>query len=158
MVIAGGTLPQGLIIEEVVSLVDIMPTLLALAKIQPPALDGIDLRPLLRKGGKLERRLVQAEQFRSDTHARSWAHQRPAEVDHLFARKQAVVSRSMKRIVAANGSDRGYDLRVDPGEEQPFPGSDTELSARVPEPEAGRTAPAPDPVQRKMLEVLGYLQ
>jgi arylsulfatase A-like enzyme len=158
MVIAGGTLPRGLVVEEVVSLVDIMPTLLALAEIQPPAVDGIDLRPLLRKGGRLERRVVQAEQFRSDTHARTWAHQRPAEVDHLFARKQAVVSRSAKRIVAADGSDRGYDLRVDPGEERPLPGSDTGLSAEVPEPLAGRNTPAPDPVQRKMLEVLGYLQ
>ena len=40
----------------------------------------------------------------------------------------------------------------------PFPGHETNLSAWVPEPEAGRTAPALDPVQSKMLEVLGYLQ
>jgi arylsulfatase A-like enzyme len=158
MVIAGGALPQGLVAEEVVSLVDIMPTLLDLAGIEGPAVDGIDLRPLLREDGDLGRQWVRAEQFSKDTLARGWAHQRPGEVDYLFARKQAVVSRSVKRIVAADGSDRGYDLRGDPGEERPFPGSDTGLSARVPEPEAGRTAPAPDPIQSKMLEVLGYLQ
>ena len=49
MVIAGGALPSGLVAEEVVSLVDIMPTLLALAGIESPAVDGIDLRPLLGK-------------------------------------------------------------------------------------------------------------
>jgi arylsulfatase A-like enzyme len=158
MVIAGGTLPRGLVAQDVVSLVDIMPTLLALAGIQGPAVDGIDLRPLLQEGGRLERRLVRAEQFSPDTLAHGWAHQRPVEVDYLFARKQAVVSRSLKRIVAADGSDVGYDLRADQGEERPFPGSETNLSAQVPEPEAGRTAPALDPVQSKMLEVLGYLQ
>jgi arylsulfatase A-like enzyme len=158
MVIAGRGVPSGLITEEVVSLVDIMPTLLALAGIQAPAVDGIDLRPLLREGGKLERRLVRAEQFSPDTLAHGWAHQRPDEVEYLHARKQAVVSRDLKRIIAADGSDSGYDLRADPGEERPFAGQETHLGARVPEPEAGRTAPALDPVQSKMLEVLGYLQ
>jgi arylsulfatase A-like enzyme len=156
LLIAGGALPSGFVAEEVVSLVDIMPTLLALAGIEAPAVDGVDLRPLLREGGKLERRLVRAEQFAKLDHG--WAHQRPAEVDYLFARKQAVVSRSLKRIVAADGSDSGYDLRLDPGEEQPFPGSKTNLSAQVPEPDMARTAPALDPIQSKMLEVLGYLQ
>lgn len=158
MVIAGGSLPRGLVAGEVVSLVDIMPTLLALARIEAPLLDGIDLEPLLQGGGKLERRLVRAEQFSPKELAHGWAHQRPSEVDYLFARKQAVVSLSGKRIVAADGSDRGYDLRGDPGEERPFPGSDTGLSARVPEPQANRPAPTLDPIQSKMLEVLGYLQ
>jgi arylsulfatase A-like enzyme len=158
MVIAGGTLPRGLVAEEVVSLVDIMPTLLALAGIEEPAVDGIDLGPLLREDGDLGRRWVRAEQFSKDTLARGWAHQRPTDVDYLFARKQAVVSRNLKRIIAADGSDAGFDLRADPGEERPFPGEETNLSARIPDPQAGRTTPALDPVQRKMLEVLGYLQ
>lgn len=157
MVIAGGALPGGLVAEEVVSLVDIMPTLLALAGIETPAVDGIDLRPLLREGGKLERELIRAEQF-TDTLAHGWAHHRPDEVEYLHARKQAVVSRGLKRIIAADGSDSGFDLRTDPGEERPFPGQETHLSARVPEPEVGRTPPTLDPVQSKMLEVLGYLQ
>ena len=40
MVIAGGALPRGLVVQEVVSLVDIMPTLLAMAAIRAPAVDG----------------------------------------------------------------------------------------------------------------------
>jgi len=157
MVIAGGGLSGGLVVREVVSLVDIMPTLLAMASIRAPAVDGIDLRPLLHEGGRLERRWVRAEQFSPETLAHGWAQRRPAEVGYLFARKQAVVDGKLKRIVAADGADAGYDLRLDPGEERPFPGSDTELPARVPEPEA-RTAPTLDPIQSKMLEVLGYLQ
>ena len=159
MVIAGGTFPRGLVAEEVVSLVDIMPTVLALAEIEAPAVDGIDLIPLLNDGGQPGGRQVRAEQFLSHkASAHTWTHQRPTEVVYLFARKQAVVSGSLKRIVAEDGSDRGYDLRADPGEERPFPGEKTNLRASIPNPEAGRTAPAPDPVQRKMLEVLGYLQ
>ncbi len=158
MVIAGGALPGGLVVEEVVSLVDMMPTLLSVAGIDVPAVDGIDLRPLLREGGMLERRLVRAEQFSKDTRKLGWAHHRPAKVDYLHARKQAVVSRNLKRIIAADGSDSGFDLRADPGEERPFLGQETNLRAWVPEPEAGRTPPALDPVQSKMLEVLGYLQ
>jgi arylsulfatase A-like enzyme len=158
MVIAGGDVPSGVVAGDVVSLVDVMPTLLALAGIRAPAVDGVDLRPLLHEGGRLERRRVRAEQFSPDTLAHGWAHQRPDEVEYLHARKQAVVSRDLKRIIASDGSDLGYDLRTDPGEERPFPGQETQLSARVPEPEEGRAPPALDPVQSKMLEVLGYLQ
>jgi hypothetical protein len=73
-------------------------------------------------------------------------------------RKQAVVSRGLKRILAADGSDSGYDLSADPGEERPFPGGETKLSAQVPEPDMVRKAPTLDPIQSRMLEVLGYLQ
>jgi arylsulfatase A-like enzyme len=158
MVMAGGDLPRRRVAQEMVSIVDIMPTLLALAGIDAPAVDGIDLRPVLREDGDLGRRRVRAEQFSKETMAHGWAHQRPADVDYLFARKQAVVTRSLKRIVAADGSDSGFDLRADPGEERPFPGPETNLDAWVPQPEADRAPPALDPVQSKMLEVLGYLQ
>ena len=85
-------------------------------------------------------------------------HHHPAEVDYLLARKRAVVGRDHKRIVAADGSDEGYDLIADPGEERPFPGGQTNLSARVPEPGTAETTVALDPLQRKLLEVLGYVQ
>ena len=158
MVMAGGTLPRGSVAQEVVSLVDIMPTLLAMAGIRAPAVDGIDLLPLFSEGTHPAGRQVWAEQFSPETLAHGWAHQRPAEVDYLFARKQAVMSGRLKRIIAADGSDAGYDLHADPGEERPFPGSETSLSAEVPEPDAGGPAPTLDPIQSKMLEVLGYLQ
>jgi hypothetical protein len=90
--------------------------------------------------------------------ARGWPLHHPDRVDYLFARKQAVVGRDRKRIVAADGSDAGYDLIADPGEERPFPGSQSRLSARVPEAEAAETTATLDPLQRKVLEVLGYVQ
>ena len=158
MVIAGGTLPRGSVVQEAVSLVDIMPTLLAMAGIRAPASDGIDLLPLFSDGAERAVRQVRAEQFSPKTLAHGWARQRPAEVEYLFARKQAVVSGSLKRIVAEDGTDSGYDLSLDPGEERPFPGSETSLKAEVPEPEGARTPPTLDPIQTKMLEVLGYLQ
>lgn len=65
---------------------------------------------------------------------------------------------SFKRIVGEDGSDAGYDLRSDPAEERAFPGPETSLAVRVPEPDpAGAPVPL-DAVPRKMLEVLGYLQ
>ncbi|MBW1687984.1 MAG: hypothetical protein JRS35_23350 [Deltaproteobacteria bacterium] len=68
------------------------------------------------------------------------------------------MSESLKRIVAADGSDSGYDLVADPGEERPFPGTETELSAHIPEPQATEEDVEFDPLQRRMLEMLGYLQ
>jgi arylsulfatase A-like enzyme len=159
MVIAGGALPEGRVLQEAVSLVDIMPTLLAMAGIPAPGVDGIDLRPLLEEGGGRGGRHVRAEEFRPTIMGdRGWRLHHPAEADYLLARKQAVVGGALKRIVSGDGSDAGYDLIGDPGEERPFAGFETNLSARVPEPTAAETAAALDPLQRKVLEALGYLQ
>ncbi len=103
------------------------------------------------------RSYVVADQFRSlDAHG--WRLQRPAEVEHLLARKQAVVGGFVKRVASEDGTDAAYDLRSDPGEERPFPGSEAPFTARVPEPDAAATPVILDAVPRKMLEVLGYLQ
>jgi len=160
MVMAGPALPKGLVVQEVVSLVDVMPTLLAMAGVEAPEVDGRDLRSVIAGGGDREPRRVRAEQFRPSAMmgARGWPHHHPDEVDYLFARKRAVVGRDRKRIVSADGSDAGYDLIADPGEERPFPGSQTRLSARVPETEAAEPAATLDPLQRKVLKVLGYVQ
>jgi arylsulfatase A-like enzyme len=158
MVLAGKDLPAGRAVEATVSLADVMPTLLALADIQPPpALDGIDLGPLLAGDASPDARRVRAEQFRSPD-GRSWRRHRPGEAVYLLARKQAVVGGGLKRIVAEDGSDVGYDLHADPAEERPFPGRGTRLSAWVPEPDP-ESQPVPlDALPRKMLQVLGYLQ
>ena len=156
--IAGGSLPAGSAIQEIVSLTDIAPTLLAMAGAPAPEVDGIDLAPLFSAGKHPDQRQVRAEQFRPMASAHGWPHNRPAEIGYLFARKQAVVGGSLKRIVAADGSDSGYDLATDPGEKRPFPGAETSLRANLPEPQATAAEVHFDPLQRKMLEVLGYLQ
>jgi arylsulfatase A-like enzyme len=158
LVIAGGSLPQGSVVQEIVSLADIAPTLLAMAGAVAPEVDGTDLAPLFHAGEHRGRRQARAEQFRPTELAHGWPHNRPAEIRYLFARKQAVLSGSLKRIVAADGSDSGYDLATDPGEERPFPGSETNLGAHIPEAQATGADVEFDPFQRKMLEVLGYLQ
>jgi arylsulfatase A-like enzyme len=157
LVLAGKDLPRGRVVRETVSLVDLMPTLLGLANLETPALDGIDLRALLAEDAEPDGRSVRAAQFRPPD-ARGWRRQRPEAIEHLFARKQAVVTDSLKRIVGEDGSDAGYDLRSDSREERPFPGRETELAARVPEPDPARPPVSMDAVPRKMLQVLGYLQ
>jgi arylsulfatase A-like enzyme len=158
LVVAGESLPKDLVVQEIVSLTDIAPTLLAMAGASAPEVDGIDLAPLFSASEQPGRRQVRAEQFRPTASTHGWPHNRPAEIRYLFARKQAVVSRSLKRIVAADGSDSGYDLAADPAEERPFPGAETKLSAHIPEPQATEEDVEFDPLQRKMLEMLGYLQ
>lgn len=157
MVLAGRGLPSGRVVRETVSLTDIMPTLLTMTDLQSPGLDGVDLLPLLRGDVHSGERQVFAEQYRP-AGAHGWRRQRPSEFESLFARKQAAIGAERKRIVSEDGSDSGYDLRTDPHEEHPFAGPETELVARVPEPDSSRPAVDMDAVPRKMLEVLGYLQ
>ena len=158
LVVAGESLPEGLVVREIVSLTDIMPTLLAMAGAPTPEVDGSDIAPLFSLGEEPGQRQVRAEQFRPIASAHGWPHNRPAEVRYLFARKQAVVGSNLKRIIAADGSDSGYDLATDPAEERPFPGAETKLKAHIPEPQATEEDVEFDPLQRKMLEMLGYLQ
>jgi hypothetical protein len=128
-----------------------------MASIDSPVADGVDLRPILTGASRPDGRRVLAEQFRpSNDHG--WRRQRPEEAESLFARKQAVISVSRKRVVSQVGSDVGYDLRSDPREEHPFPGRETELAAQVPQPDPETQPVEMDVIPRKMLEVLGYLQ
>ncbi len=161
MVMAGGTIPKGFVVPEVVSLVDIMPTLLATAGVEGPAVDGVNLETLLapRDDDRVERgRRVRAEQFFPNKGAMGWRRHRKEQSEYLLARKEAVVDGALKRIVSGEGSDFGYDLRLDPAEDHPFSGAQTKLDARVPDPGASRTAAAIDPFQMKVLQALGYLQ
>jgi len=158
MVMAGRDIPEGSVLSEVASLVDIMPTLLAMAGIAGPEIDGVDLGPLLGGGTGASGRRVRAEQFSPDKGGKGWRHHRREQSDYLLARKEAVVDGTLKRIVSEEGSDLGYDLRLDPGEEHPFPGTATRLDARVPDPGASQTVATIDPFQQKVLQALGYLQ
>jgi arylsulfatase A-like enzyme len=157
MVMAGGVIPEGLVVGRLVSLVDIMPTLLAAAGIDSPDIDGVNLGPLLGEPNAVNGRSVRAEHF-IPLKPSGWRRNRKDQAEYLLARKEAVVSGSSKRIVSGEGSDIGFDLERDPNELYPFPGHQTELDARVPEPQALQTAAAIDPLQRAVLEALGYLQ
>jgi arylsulfatase A-like enzyme len=158
MVIAGGSLPRGISVAETVSLVDVMPTLLALAGIAAPEVDGIDLHRILAGERPGTRRSVRAEQFHNQID-RGWKHHRPPEVvEVLQARRQAVVSGRLKRVVSATGGDVGYDLNVDPQETQAFSGAETGLEARVPPAWDGPATEMLDPIQARALQALGYLQ
>ena len=79
-------------------------------------------------------------------------------IQSIFARKQAVLRGSTKRVVSEDGSDLGYDLVADPREEHPFPGWRTRLVARVPEPKAGADASELSEAQRTALQTLGYIE
>jgi arylsulfatase A-like enzyme len=66
LVWSGPGLAPGTVVEDPVSLVDIVPTVLALAGVPvPPGLDGIDLTPALRGHGGLPDRAILAEWPRS---------------------------------------------------------------------------------------------
>jgi arylsulfatase A-like enzyme len=158
MVMAGRHIPKGSVLSEVVSLVDIMPTLLAMAGVDGPEVDGEDLGPLLGGSSHGSGRPVRAEQFSPAKGGKGWRHHRGEQSDYLLARKEAVVDGTLKRIVSEEGSDLGYDLKLDPAEQHPFEGAETELDARVPDPGASQTIATIDPLQQKVLQALGYLQ
>jgi len=158
LVMAGGPLPRGLVVEDTVSLVDVMPTLLAVAGVAAPEMDGIDLQQIVGGVRPGAGRAVRAEQFRSQID-HGWEHNRSPEViEALLARKQAIVSGNLKRVVAEDGGDQGYDLKADPQETKAFPGSETGLDARAPVAWAGASMEVLDPVQKRALQALGYLQ
>lgn len=153
-VMAGGPLPEGVTVDALVSPADVMPTLLGIAGIEPPAgLDGIDLRPVIKGAGPTERTLT-AESYRPpDTD--EW--NRPDMAAELVARKRAVLRGTLKRIVGEDGTDRAYDLASDPADERPLPADAVSLAATVPGPPPdGAAAASLDPGQRRALEALGY--
>ncbi|MEW6744849.1 MAG: sulfatase-like hydrolase/transferase [Planctomycetota bacterium] len=62
LILAGPGIPAGRRVAERVSTIDIAPTLLALAGIEPPvAFEGVRLTPLFAPGGTFPRRLVPAQ-------------------------------------------------------------------------------------------------
>ena len=174
-----GRVAAGRRVSDLVSLIDIAPTLLQLAGVPaPPGLEGLSLVPLLTgAGGTLPRDTVLGEYPpTSDVQER-----------HFVAR-----SRDAKCIVTPGGaSDACWDLRADPGEKSPRPPRETEALAKLHEaarayaarsmaarprfasgmrghapgagdasaPAAGQPAPAPanEAVEQKM-RALGYVQ
>src|SRR5262249_21704773 len=157
---AGPGIPAGVVVSDPVSLLDVMPTLLGLERIEAPPVDGVDLRDVIAGRRSLADRVVRAEHMRTDLSTNLWSLNRsPEELRSIRARRAAAVGVEFKRIVAENGEDEGYDLPDDPLELRPFPGARTGLFAQVPAP------PAPhgpvhelDPAQIDALKSLGYMR
>ena len=172
IMVGSGRIPPGARIATPVSLVDVPPTILGLAGVNPPyGLDGTSLLPLLSgQASDLERTAVFAEFPKSSL----------VPEHHFVARAEHA-----KCFVGESGDrDVCFDLRSDPGERNPLPGGEgslfPELRARADtyrrlaiaarEDAAQRSRPktmrppavpdgagAADPVERK-LRALGYVE
>jgi arylsulfatase A-like enzyme len=116
-----GVVPAGRRIDSLVSLIDIVPTILDLLHL--PAIHGIDglsLAPLLGETpGRLDRSVVFAEY--------------PGSPATRFDQQQFVArSGEAKCVVPADGgSGHCFDLRADPGERQPLDGDASPATASL---------------------------
>ncbi|HUC44661.1 MAG TPA: sulfatase-like hydrolase/transferase [Candidatus Sulfotelmatobacter sp.] len=160
MAIAGPGIPKGKVIPDMVSLLDVMPTVLGMVGIDAPPTDGTDLRDVIDGKVSLADRVVHAEHMRTDVATSMWALNRFGdELKSIRARRAAAVGMELKRIVAENGEDDGFDLMRDPGEEHPMPGETTGLSVAVPKPPPPRGPVRElDPAQIEALKSLGYMR
>lgn len=150
--------PAGRRISELVSLVDVAPTILQLAGVDaPPGLDGLSLVPVMSGSAPtLDRAMVLGESPR---------------ILNSAARQFVARSRDAKCMIAEGGvASRCYDLGADPGERSArAPGDDarfapldtaaTAYRARSLASLAGGRAPAPpdESIERKM-RALGYVE
>lgn len=160
LAIAGPGIPEGKVIGDPVSLMDVMPTLLDYAGIASPPTDGIDIRPLIEGRVAMPDRIVRAQHFRTTVATNLWALNRsPAELKSIRARRAAAIGEIFKRIVAEDGEDLGFNIVQDPGELHPFPGADTGLTVEVPKPPPRRGPEHDlDPAQIDALKSLGYMR
>lgn len=99
IVVGPGLAPRT--VERVVSSVDVFPTLLELAGVDPPPTDGASLLPLMSDGarGRYERDVAVSETARRKTGV-----------------ARAVRDQSWKLITSDSGADELFDLDRDPGE------------------------------------------
>ena len=102
-----GRFQSGQQVDDLVELIDLAPTLLEAAEIQPPAdrLQGRSLMPALTgsDGSSDPREFVFCEYYNSWTHPDAYA---------------TMIRTQDEKIVVYHGSDQGelYDLKNDPGE------------------------------------------
>jgi arylsulfatase A-like enzyme/1-acyl-sn-glycerol-3-phosphate acyltransferase len=133
-VVAGPGIAAGRTIDAPVSLVDVAPTIRALAGLPPDPGDGVDLSPALRGGEGPGVRTLRAEHWRTDPFTGAFWVGRPwATLPAVRARRAAAVRGDVKRVRAEDGTDEGFDLAADPDERRPFPGAATGLDAPLPE-------------------------
>lgn len=160
MVMAGPGVPPGVVVEDLTSLVDIAPTVLALSGGPGLELPGENLLSLARGEHRLDR-AVRAQQFRiGDLRERGWYSNRGEAVAAALAqRRLAVVTSRFKRVVAADGTDELYDLVEDPSELHPLRGSDSSLEVSLPTlAQPVDSSRALSESTREALRALGYVK
>ncbi|MCB9762587.1 MAG: sulfatase [Alphaproteobacteria bacterium] len=128
VVIAGPGIPEGQVVSDPISLVDIFPTVLGLAGVSAPQSDGVDLRPVMAGERSLAGRVVHAQHMRTVYTTSGWRSRHPFDdlEPHLAARTASITPLA-KRILVEGGPDLGFDLVDDPDEEAPFDGALTGL-------------------------------
>ncbi|MCG6949560.1 MAG: sulfatase-like hydrolase/transferase [Acidobacteria bacterium] len=109
-----GRLPEGVVIQEPVSLIDVLPTISELLVLpKPESASGVSLLPLIH-GAKVESRPIYGVTYRPEA----------------YADKQAVVARGYKYIHSRTDDrewEELYDLHNDPGEIQNLAPSASEI-------------------------------
>lgn len=134
MLRAAGEIPPGTRIDGVVRLEDLAPTVLALSGAPVPAgLDGVDLAPLLRRGGTVVSPRPTAVHLTDHLLIRSENPRRP--VAGREGRWWALRDGSLKLIRIPAGPGRWdeelYDLAADPGETTNLAGSRAAEAGRL---------------------------
>jgi arylsulfatase A-like enzyme len=146
---------RGAVVETPVSLIDVAPTILDLAGIQPPpSFKGRSLRGALRKGPLEDRPLV-AELF-------PVLDEPPPRHRHLLS----VTRGTTKLVLGIDGKLERFDLANDPKEETPLPADMAELKALLAEADvafshleaSSETTPELSPEMVEQLKGLGYIQ
>jgi arylsulfatase A-like enzyme len=115
---APGWLPEGAVIEQPVSLIDVLPTISEILALPiPDAANGASLQPLI-DGEEIDARPIYAVTYRPEA----------------YADKQAVIARGYKYVHTLTDDDEWeelYDLRKDPGELENLASSAPEMLAEL---------------------------
>lgn len=160
MVMAGPGIPCEEVVAEPVSIIDVMPTVLAMANLPGPSLPGADLREVISGEWETER-VLYAQQFRTQSLiTRGWGrHHSLDAINRLQSRKTAAISGTVKRILTADGADRTFDLVLDPAERNPAPLFGVPIPVHLPRPAARRGAQREtNPDTKAALRALGYIR
>ncbi|MDB4305930.1 sulfatase [bacterium] len=160
MVMAGPGIPCEGVVAEPVSIIDVMPTVLAMANLSGPTLPGADLREVIA-GERETERILYAQQFRNSSLIEvGWGrHHSLDAIKRLQSRKTAAISRTLKRLVTADGTDLTFDLALDPAERHPISAVGVKLPAHLPRPLARqKSRDRIDPGTEAAMRALGYIR
>ena len=156
LIIVAPGYPNGQVVKEPVSLLDVAPTILALAGVAPEARhEGRSLLPLMRGDAPLTRPIVsELEPLGGEPEQR--------------VHSAAILSGGRKMLLGTNGAIEVYDLDADPGEQHVLPplmaAESSDLLAALDATRAGlrqRTEPnalarTVDDATKEKLRALGY--